>query len=169
MPPAAQRPDGLARLGDLLDLCVDVLTSDPVGDDDLGHATLDHAEGKRLARGVHVKSFANPTEPDVLALAEVERSGIGQVEHLLLIALHRVAAEKGLDIIVEDVPDDFELDARGAAVLRRPGLDIDLFGQCEVFSGRDRNDLGVIGFVEGGIEEGVGVKRHDEVTFYDKG
>lgn len=94
--------------GDALDISVDLVAVDTVGNGDLGDTTGELGEGKSLARNVEAEGFAQTTKANVSALAKVEAAGFCEVEHDTLLDRYGVAAEEFPDFLGIKFPDNVE-------------------------------------------------------------
>ena len=131
-----------------------------MGDIDLRHATSNHREGERLAGGVEAEGFAQTAQTDVTALAHVQTTGVGDVQHDALLDGDLVAAQEFLDGGVIDGPGNVEREAGLRRVLLGlPLTAFDFFHHGSVFANGDRDGLGVVGFGDLHVEELIGIEH----------
>ena len=125
-----------------------------MADVDLRHAASDHREAEWLTGGVEAEGFAQTAQANVAALAHVQTTGIGNVQHDALTHCDFVAAKEFFHGGVINAPGNVQGQAGlGRILLGLPLTALDFFCHGSVFADGYWNRLGVIGIGHLHVEE----------------
>lgn len=145
-----------------LDFRVGVLADNAVLDADLGHTARQFMEGERLRRIVQANSFTQAAQADILTRGHIQAAGGWiDVQHDALAAGNGITAQEVLDALVFDQPSNVQADAGLGAVLGLPLAWLNFFQDALIVADWNRNGLGGVGTLDGGIQEAIGIERHD--------